>query len=417
MLFASQFPQSISWKFPSSFSAIPGTAHDIQISNTVTRLVCDARKLAALLFSVYRNIFAGDNMMLMKNSSPQSQSHHYTRNSFVALLGFIKAKVPNDWNKIIYSFMDFIASDASLRGWLHNHQDFLCQLHIANLFTIDSLRATFVESLRSPQDWFHGWKDVPPVVCVVLKVPRRNIKILEDMDPNEILTPSLECQTSGSGTLTSHSSLQFVFGDIEGSNCKGESAVKILEDPRGWEGSSDLIVTFYMPSWILVNRDPKNVTIGLYFHASAASLWKKLGMSLIIYSTTLTDSEHLQLVRERPGNIGELDRLRAITSVPNRNAIEVWATVGFDIDGKKVSTLTMRHVIKAPNAQKSLSNLALVTMKSVSDSVLKVTFDGYKHLFIYPFPVCGSQSKTRIARKSSYIEVRDCIHSCRVPLK
>ena len=81
-----------------------------------------------------------------------------------------------------------------------------------------------------------------------------------------------------------------------------------------------------------------------------------------IYSTTLSDAKHLQLVRERPGNVGELDRLHVITSVTiskNKTATEVWTTVEFDKSGKQASTLTMRHVITAPNAQKSLSNLAL----------------------------------------------------------
>ena len=416
MLCASQFSQSISWKFP--FSSITGTAHDKQISNTVVRLVCDARKLALFLFSVYRQIFADENgVELILNPSLIGFVNQYTRNSFVALLGFVKAKAPTNWDQIIALFIGFIESDASSRLWLQNHQDLVCQLYLCNLFTVKTLQPTFVESLRSHQDRFHGWKDVPPVVCVVLKVPRRNIKILEDMDPNEILTPSLECQSNGPNFLNIHSSLHFVFGDIEKSVSKGESAVKILEDHKRWEGCSDLIVTFYMPTWILLNFEPKSVEIGLYFHVSASlneSLWAKLGMPLAIYSTSLTDIEHLQLVRERPGNVGEFDRLRTITSVPmstNKNATDVWTTVGFDKSEKKASTLTMRHVITAPNAQKSLSNLASVTTKPVSDSVVEVTFDGYKHLFIYPFPVRGSQSKTRIARKSLYIEVCDLIRS------
>ena len=273
MAFASQFPQSISWKFPSL--AIPGTAHDIHIPNAVVRLVCDPRKLAEFLFSVYRNIFAAENTMeLLKNPVLVKQSNHYTRNSFVALLGFVKAKAPADWNQTVDFLIDFIESDASITGnmWLHHYQDLLCQLHLCNLVTVDTLRPAFVERLRSRQDWFHGWKDVPPVVCVVLKVPRRNIKILEDMDPNEISTPSLECQiqVSGPNSLTFHSSLQFVFGDLERSVLKGGYAVKVIEDRKGWEGCSDLIVTFYIPSWILLNREPKSITIGLHFHIRAS---------------------------------------------------------------------------------------------------------------------------------------------------
>ena len=412
LLSVTQFPQLIPWKFP--FSAIPGTAHDIQILNTTARLVGDNRKLAEFLFSVYRNIFAAESVTeLMKNLSLKTQSQHYTRNSFVALLGFVKAKAPTDCDQILKFFIDFIESDASMRMWLHHHQDLLCQLYLCNLFTVDTLRPNFVEMLRRPRDPFHGWKDVPPVVCVMLKVPRRNMKILEDMNPNEILTPSLECQTSGPNFHNVYSSLQFVFGDIERSASNGEPTVKILEDLKGWEGSSDLIVTFYVPSWTLLNCEPKKVKIGLNFHvcpSSLASLRAKLGLFLAIYSTTLTDTEHLQLVRERPGNVGELDRLRDINSAPistNKNATEVCTTVGFDINRKTASTLTIRHVITAPNAQKSLSSSALVTTKPVSDSVLEVTFEGYKHVFFYPFPVRGSQSKTRIARKSFYIEVCD----------
>jgi hypothetical protein len=237
------------------------------------------------------------------------------------------------------------------------------------------------------------------------------------MDPDEILTPSLECHTSGPNFNNIHPSLQLVFGDIQGSVGIGESVVKILEDRKGWKGSSDLIVTFYMPSWILL-REPKTITIGLHIHDTAAvsaSLRSKLAMFLKIYSTTLLDTEHLQLVRERPGNVGELDRLRTIAVVlksTNKNVTEVRTTVGFDKSGRNASTLTMRHVITAPDAQKSLSNLASVTTKPVSDSTIEVTFDGYRHLFINPLAVRGSQTKTRIARKSSYIEVCELVYSC-----
>ena len=407
----SQFPQSISWKFP--FSAIPGTTHDMRISSTVTRLVCDARKLAVFLFSVYYHMFIEeDKMRMLQNPAIalQNLSFHYTRTSFVAFLGFVKTKAVADWDQTMGFFMGLVGSNTSLMMGLHHYQDLSCQLHLRNILTLDTLRPAFMESLRTPQDRFHGWKEVPPVVCVVLKVPRRNIEILENMGPDEVLTPSLECHSSGLNFNNIHSSVQLVFGDVQGSIRNGEPTVNILEDCQGWQGNSNIIVTFYMPSWILL-RDPKTVTIGLHVHdtvAVAPSLRAKLGMFLKIYSTTLRDTEHLQLVRERPGNVGELDRLRTIALVPkstNKNATEVQATVGFDTSGKNASTLTMRHVITAPAARKSLSNLAFVETKAVSDSAIETTFGGYRHLFINPLAVRVSQVKTRIARKSSYIEV------------
>lgn len=415
----SQLPQLISWKYP--FSAIPGTTDDMQTSSTVMRLVCDARNVAAFLFSVYCKMFADENSMeMLKNPLIAMQKSfiiHYTRISFVALLGFVKAKAPADWDQTIKFSMDLVASNTSSMMGLHYYQDLICQLHLRNLLTMDTLKPSYLEKLRSTQDRFHGWKDVPSVVCVVLKVPRRNIKILEDMDPDKILTPSLECHTTGPNFDNIHSSLQFVFGDMQRSVRMGESVVEILEDRKGWKGSSDLIVTFYMPSWMLL-RESKGVTISLHVHVSPGSmalLHAKLGMFLTIYSTTLMDTERLQLVRERPGNAGELDRLRTMPFVPkstSKNATEVRTTVGFDKSGRNASTLTMRHVITAPDVQKSLSNLALVTTRPVSDSALEVTFDGYRHLFINPLAVRGGQSKTRVARKSSYIEVCQLICSC-----
>ena len=129
LLSAIQCPQSIPWKFP--FSAVPGTAHDLQMSNTVVRLMCDTRRLAGFLFSVYRNIFAAENgMELLKNPSLIGRSNHYTHNSFVALLGFVKAKAPTDWDQVIHFFIDFIESDALIKNWLHHYQDLLCQLHL-----------------------------------------------------------------------------------------------------------------------------------------------------------------------------------------------------------------------------------------------------------------------------------------------
>ena len=80
----------------------------------MVRLVYDTRKLAAgFLFSVYRIIFAADNLMeLLKNTSLILKSIHYTHNGFVALLGFVKAKAPTDCDQIIGFFIDFIESDS-----------------------------------------------------------------------------------------------------------------------------------------------------------------------------------------------------------------------------------------------------------------------------------------------------------------
>ena len=58
---------------------------------------------------------------------------------------------------------------------------------------------------RGSRELFQEWKDVPPVVCVVLAVPR-----LENLKPNErVMTPSV-CETRGPTFRNIHSSIRQV---------------------------------------------------------------------------------------------------------------------------------------------------------------------------------------------------------------
>ena len=107
---------------------------------------------------------------------------------------------------------------------------------------------------------------------------------------------------------------------------------------------SDPVFSFHLaPIFTSIKDVQRPSTIGIedlvegareQFFSLCSSLKSRLSLGSSS-NLTLMDTEHLQLVRERPGNVGELERLRAITSasVPistNKNATEVWTTVGFD---------------------------------------------------------------------------------------
>jgi hypothetical protein len=98
--------------------------------------------------------------------------------------------------------------------------------------------------MRSSRDHFISWKEISSIVCLVLTVPCHHVKPLEEMQPDQIKTPMLQCELRNAKFHNTHTSIQLIFGELEVSNVAGVTSVVIKEDPKGWEGNSPLITTF-----------------------------------------------------------------------------------------------------------------------------------------------------------------------------
>jgi hypothetical protein len=222
----------------------------------------------------------------------------------------------------------------------------------------------------------------------------------------------LQCESGDGSFHNIHTSIQLIFGKLEVSNVAGERSAIITEDPQGWDGNSPLIATFYLPSWILTVT-PKETRIGLHVRNTPQNLMSfmgKLGMRLTIYSTSLSDTEHVEVLRHRPDNIGEVDRTRRLSSAAlsqTDGANNGKVTMKFDSSERKATTLTIRENIQAGEAAKSLADKAEVTIKHLADCTILASYAQHQRHFIFPFPVRGAAAKLRIARKSSYLEVRN----------
>ncbi|KAF8204577.1 hypothetical protein BJ912DRAFT_1072320, partial [Pholiota molesta] len=405
-----QLHESISWRFVSSF--VPNAVarpQDIDPGRFI--LICDVKELAKFLFSLYLQMFANENLtMNFRNTVPFRSIRpgsvvHYARASFVALLSLIKGHVKVDWTQTMDHLVDLISADRSLLMGTNNCQDLMCHFYLRHVHTLEGFTSAYLETVRTPRDRFHGWKDVPPVVCIVLKVPRHHLKPLEDMDPDDIKTPMLQGEMFPGAFHNIHSSIHLTFGDIQGSVVEGESQVTIKEDPKGWSGSSSLIATFYVPSWTLTIA-PTSTRVGLHIRntPSTISLIPKLGMYLTIFSASLTDTAHVQVVRHRPGNAREVEYLRKTPSSSSATDSEI-VTMKFDPSGERATNLISRKDITDPGAASSLAGGSKVSTTPITDSCVLVTFGHYSYRFTYPFPVQMKKLQTRIARKSSYIEV------------
>jgi hypothetical protein len=411
-----QIDEILAWRFPTAVVAASAIlTHTSEVAQPL--IVCDVTELAKFLFSVYLRMFATENQfqnmrdMGLDNLRKQSDVH-YTRTSFVELLAIVKPRVETDWFRLMDHLFDLIGQDRTLLMGLNAYQDFVCEVYMKNIHWLETFETRFLESKRSPRDRFRTWKEVPAIVCLVLKVPRHHLKPLEEIDPEEIGTPMLQCESLGANFHNIHTSIQLVFGELEISKVAGETSALIKEDPKGWQGESPLIVTFYLPSWVLMAA-PTVTQIGLRIRTTpqTVNLISKLGMRLTIYATPLSDTEHVQVLRHRPNTPAKTrppQTRYSLSSPPPPGTADSdtgKVTMKFDPSGRRATTLIIRDNIRDVDAAKSLADKAEVTTKPLADCTVVASYGQHKRYFIFPFPVRGADCKLRIARKSSYLEV------------
>jgi hypothetical protein len=384
-----------------------------QKKSTDEPLRCNADQLGDFFFAMYLKMFADENEKeTLQNASmgrlQWSEALHYSRHSFVAFLDLAKSRVETDWTKTMKHLISRIESDQTLHMGLNNYQDLCCSLHLRKV------ESCLPHVLQASSYLFQGWKDVPKVVCVVLVVPRQSLKYVEDMHPDKIMIPILQCETRNGVVQNVFSSIRPIFGSVEIQGRSTESKINIREDAEGWDGSSPLIVSFYAPAWIFT-VSPSSIQVVLSFRptpSSAMCLMPKLGMFLTVYSASAMDREHVFVTRHRPDNQDEIQSLPVVSRTlklrnPSSPALES-LTMNFDTSHTQAYSLTKRIDLKNLTDRNSLAAGATVVTKQISDLAFLVTFDKYQKVLEFPFLVDGSRMKTRIARKSFYVEVSFC---------
>ncbi|KAF9476997.1 hypothetical protein BDN70DRAFT_838433 [Pholiota conissans] len=417
--FQGQLHESMSWRFISSYvSTVVLRSQDAEIGHF--KFTCNEAQLAKIFMGLYLRMFADENQM--RNAKKRGDSEtlhkqnivHYNRASFVAFLDLVKGNVQVDWLRTMVLLIELIQNDHTLMIGMNNYQDLMCNLYLRNVHTLFVHTSKYVESLRKADDRFHGWKDIPPIACVVLKIPRKHLKRIENVDADQIQTPMLQCEVYGPNFHNIYSSIHLTFGDISTSVVNGEPQVTVNQDSKGWNGNSPLIVTFYLPSWTLSNA-PTTTQIGLHIRSTPSSqsvaLMARLGMRLAIFSTSLTDTAHVHIVRHRPDSPQEISHLRNTPgySRPHPSAKTTDLTMKFNSSRERAVSLVVRTYITDPDAARALASGSKVSTTPVADSAVMVAFDDHLNHLTYPFPIQTNHLVTRIARKSLYIEVESPI--------
>ena len=139
-----------------------------------------------------------------------------------------------------------------------------------------------------------------------------------------------------------------------------------------------------------------------------------------MFSVELTDRGHVHITRERPGNPGELQKLRNVSfaqpTVEGTQRLCDPVKVTLDSANRKVAFFTGRANIQDLKAKAALSNGATVSVNQISPRVMQISIGNNLQSIVYPFPINSTDCRTRISRKLSHVEVSPRIGFFRIDL-
>lgn len=420
----------VSWRVPEL-----GDMHaiDERRSHPKTKysVAFDAEQLGDYFFSLYLKMFAYEDWGAMMSgmsltsmrrqiTSPLSGDlRYYTRLNLVILLRLAKANTTTDWAKCMSLFVDKVQNDRQLPIGQNSVQELLLSLHMYGVLEDQTLKLSPLDleisaiSTRSKSmlKVLFQAQSPPAVVHVALVVPRSQLRIFTAESPDVIGTPGLHLSVSheDAGAENSFFAIQCFFGKLK--SCADDSILcDVDEDELSWAGSADLIVTCAVPAYTLLLGEADNVRVSLVVNTnpSTVQFMLKLGPRMVVYECGLKDEKRLCLLRESPGMTRYIGEQPPVTSTDLNQGLSEAPTVFVNLDrNSEVSNLRFHAAIpKLSDEAKSLADGAKVSVTQSSPCTMTLQIGTTKlRSLVYPFPVDGSAADTKIARKSSWVDV------------
>ena len=226
------------------------------------RLHFNNNGLARILHEVYLNMFGNEDMHKLfvgmnRHTLTNNSLLRYNRRSFALLLRFVRSRVICDWTKVMDRLLAIVEKDSTLLISLNYIQELYLCLHLYNVHSVDTFTPAFARTSTSlGAAGLKGWKNIPPVLCVTIEVPRKNLEVITRIKPIEIGSPILHCiMQSPPSSLSGRwqnifyaIQLSFRTISISGEKFSDTFGVQITEDKLRWNGSSPLLATFVAPS-------------------------------------------------------------------------------------------------------------------------------------------------------------------------
>jgi hypothetical protein len=345
------------------------------------------------------------------DSRRNSQSARYVVETFAQFLAAVKARTQLVWIDPMKKFLKLVKSKAAFSLDFDHYEDLRSHLHRFNIVDLAEPDGTNTtpHTIRSGTKLFEGWSHVPSLVCIILVVPRSKLKILEGFEMKELGKAALHCEVRGSsGIAHGFASLRTAFGELSNRGPSEHLDVSIRDDTLGLSGNEPLVVSFDVPYYVLFD-DPKELNVSLCARIvlpSSSGMEPQLGPTLKIFSASLSDSLHTCVAMNPPGISSMEDILSKSEPTAEKMAQDSSpAAVSLDILPQQSTRLTLRANILGEEDKFALSSGAQVSTRRMSATAIEVLFGEFSKVLIFPVPIDDSNLKTRIARKSAYIEV------------
>ncbi|KAH8833248.1 hypothetical protein DL96DRAFT_717367 [Flagelloscypha sp. PMI_526] len=375
--------------------------------------------LAKVLYDIYYQMFIHEDMVKKLEQTSRAAAKdmsvvHYNGGSYVALLKLVRRRVSVDWEETMgILFDEYLHKDQRLLMASNNYQELCGLLYFHGVYEVSALQegpSRQISDLQLGVNWkigvFKDWDHVPPVVCLVLVVPRAKIAVLDRGIDRGAVTPMVQFEIAGGSAYRNvFSTLQVVCGSLAVSGTGSDQTATIEEDPDGIMGSSPLIVF----GWVIAHNlaiHPHNTTVNFSLHSTpvtVAHLNKELGMRLCLFQSNIKDTSYVHVLSYRP-NLArselELSRSRSLGTLPSNpgNADDVV------VDGSDPRVLTMKS--RWPCSPSTLAGGVDVKSIQVAPCVLVLNVAGKRVTeMLFPYPVDGSLAKLSVARKSGWVEV------------
>ncbi|XP_018895705.2 uncharacterized protein [Bemisia tabaci] len=382
----------------------------------------EAKELAKLLIRIHNSMFKSDELLLPADYSNQAEwkvdscklmFRPYTRASFAFLLSVLKNRVISDWDACLKEMYDGLYS---ANGRFSTKVQFKQELALnMKLFGVD----TSLLSKPNPEDInqtifasiARQSKDLPDQVCVTLRVPRKDLAVLEKSSSSHPLVINIcGVDEHGEEHRQSFSCVQIMFGKRQQKTEAGISYPFFEEDSAMLSGSSDMYASVLVPtSYLTLLLKSKKITplveCGLkYSSATFLEFAEILGLSLHFSFSQLT-SGRVSITRFMPGMP---DLPNFISTGSQMDMATSDATVAhFSDDGLKLNVLVKRITLESEAAKTTLADISSevkIKFKSPWIAIVSIAKD-FDFQLEFPVPMSALNPKLKIARKSSYIEV------------
>ncbi|KAG8532391.1 uncharacterized protein KY384_002876 [Bacidia gigantensis] len=341
----------------------------------------------------------------------------YSSFSFVSLLVIFMNNVSTDWSMCIDLFIKRVRTLVDQSILVNDFQEFLLVLaaHGIRSATIDSelkvhQNQTFPQILRSHiPSVGDDIGSIVNVVHMVVRIPRSTLLPIIRAEAKTIGNPGLRAQihNAKNGKVHEFALLRWCLGSLNFSS-DDQPFCSIEEDTAGWSGESDLIVTFPAPASALTSQPANDIRISLRLHNQTVLpfLKDKLGPDYFLGNYPFSDRSHVGVL-ETSSTGDNLTEAYRIPIIRCGRPIDAAGPSALISDRNSIEFLTLRdNIVSGSTHSKALSRGAEVSVSQLSpfDMVIRIGSEEPRTLS-YPFPINGASVKTRVARKSSWIEL------------